>query len=122
MKNIKKYLVTFAIIIICLSAVTIFASGLTYNGALKSGIIKVTQEAWFTPAWEVTPNAGYGLVAGEKVNRAYVRIIEGSYDSGRVWSTLSNNNQSWNTISISTSKSNNLLQTMYTYYGWTYFE
>lgn len=122
MKNIKKYLVTFAIIITCLSAVTIFASGLTYNGASTTGIITVTQEAWFTPAWTITSNAGYGLVAGEKVNRAYVRIAEGNYDTGRIWSTLSNNNQSWNTISISTSKFNTPFITMFTYYGWSYFE
>jgi hypothetical protein len=122
MKNIKKYLVTFAIIITCLSAVTIFASGLTFNGASTTGIITVTQEAWFTPAWEVAPNAGYGLIAGEKVCQTYVRITEGSFDSGKRWSTLSNNNQSWNTISISTSKFNVPLVTMYTYYGWTYFE
>lgn len=64
----------------------------------------------------------YGVEVGEKVNRAYVRIIEGSYDSNRVWSALSTNNQSWNTISISTSKFNNPFESMYTYFGWTYFE
>ena len=101
-----------------LSGITMDGAALTHSGFL--GLV-TTQSAWFTPAWVVTPGAGYGLVPGKRVNKTYVRIIEGGYDSGKVWSALATDPNSWDMISISTSKVNDPFYTMYTYYGWQYF-
>jgi len=120
MKSNNKNFVM-AIAVLTSMMIIAFVSGQTIDGASTTGFFTVTQEAWFSPAWVVTSDAGYGLEANRQVNRAYVRIVEGSYDSQRVYSQLSTNNQSWDTISISTSKLNAPFTTMYTYYGWLYF-
>ncbi|MGM0845014.1 MAG: hypothetical protein ACQEUT_08560 [Bacillota bacterium] len=96
-------------------------AGKTINGFSSTGTFTITATAWFNPSWKVVSGAGYNLKAGENVKQTYVRIQEGSYDSGRVYSSKASSTSTNKEYSVSKSKSNNPFSTMYTNYGWLYF-
>lgn len=99
------------------------ASGMTMNGASTNTSITgtTTVEAWFTPNWKIVSGSGYGLTTGKNVKQSYVRIQEGSYDSGRKYSTVAPSITSSKKITAKHSKTNNPFYTMNTNYGWIYF-
>ncbi|SFS31679.1 hypothetical protein [Marininema halotolerans] len=98
------------------------AQGMSYNGFAKTGTVEVKAEVWFTPSWKVANGAGYKLKPGKYVQRAYVRIQEGDYDSGRQKTKRASSKKDKNQYFKSTSKWNNPAKTMKVNYGWEYFK
>lgn len=63
----------------------------------------------------------YGTDTTRVIKQCYVRLQEGNYDSGRVYSDVGVEKGGTEYIWIKTSKSNNIFYTCYTHYGWFYY-
>jgi hypothetical protein len=63
----------------------------------------------------------YGMEKGKHIQRAYIRIQEGQYDSGRKWTKTAKSKTDKKEYSKSTSRKNNPLKTMKINHGWRYF-
>jgi hypothetical protein len=114
-------------VLTCCLALGVLAGGAMVSGKTHNGFSsttswgKTTATVWFNPSWKIDSGAGYGLTTGKNVKQAYVRLQEGSYDSGRVYTTAATSTSTNKEYSKSVSKNNNPFQTMYTNYGWIYF-
>ena len=117
MKKVGKTVLTCCLALGVLSG-GVMASGKTINGASTQTSLggTTTVEAWFNPSWKIVSGAGYGLTTGKYVKQSYVRIQEGDYDSGRIYSVAAANKTTSKEISVKTSKFNNPLKTMTTNY------
>jgi len=66
-----------------------------------------------------TNTTSYGLTLNKNVKQAYVRLQEGNYDSGKVYSSTGKTTEN-KSIEVTTSRTNNPLQVMKFNYGWVY--
>lgn len=79
-------------------------------------------QAWFTPSAKTTVT-DWGLTTGKNVKQAYVRLIEGDYDSGRKYSSAaSSTSDSATYYTPKVSKTNNIIQTAKSSWNWIYFK
>lgn len=77
-------------------------------------------QAGFTESYKGT--GLYGTNQNKIVKKCYVRLREGSYDSGRVYSATGKKTGSTRFIwTKKLSKLNNPFATCYTNYGWLYY-
>lgn len=67
------------------------------------------------------PNPLWGAQANSHIKQCYVRLIEGSFDSGRVYSDMATSIQDGVMRTAYFSRLNNPLHTCYTYYGWNLY-
>ncbi|MBM7717627.1 hypothetical protein JOC94_004658 [Bacillus thermophilus] len=98
----------------------VHADGKTFNGFSVTGKITKTATVWFTPSWRIK-GSSYGMKNGKHVKQAYVRIKEGSYDSGRKWTKAARSKKDKREYRKSISKKNKPFATMKANYGWRYF-
>ncbi len=110
------------LIVVALALLISFSvSGLTYMWATTRSTLFVNEvHAHFTPAWDIVSN-DFGATVGENCKRCYVRLIEGNYDSGRVYSATSTDITEWTMYDADTSRINNPFKVAYGYWGWFYF-
>lgn len=97
-------------------------SAFAYTGActVQSGSgLTVYIRAQFTAS--KTTNGRFETERGEHIKRCYVRLQEGSYDSGRVFSRSARSIHDNESYSAYTSRTNNPFATALTNYGWYYF-
>lgn len=92
-----------------------------WNVYKQSGAVNSIQADFVAGIKTTTTN--YGLVKGRYVNQAYVRLQEGSYDSGRKFSgnsggIVNNVGRTYSTPKVS--KTNNPLATAKMNWGWFY--
>lgn len=66
-------------------------------------------------------SGNYGTVPGKTIKQAYVRLVEGTYDSGRCYTAVGPRTPDGKTYSRKISKTYNPLKTCYGYYGWLYY-
>lgn len=63
----------------------------------------------------------YGTIPGKVIKQAYVRLVEGSYDSGRCYTGVGPSTPNGVDYSRTISKTYNPTKTCYGYYGWLYY-
>lgn len=119
MKTIKK--TTIVCTVMCLLLLlAISASALGLQQVTESSGLYNTIQAGFK---ESTAGTGsYGTVKNKIVKQCYVRLQEGSYDSGKVYSAVGVKTGGKRYIwTEELSKINNPFKTCYTNYGWLYY-
>jgi len=79
----------------------------------ESNILNVKITAQCFPGY--VSQGEWGSTSGKTLSSCYVRLVQGSYDSGRVDSVKNGSFQT-----ATTSRVNNPLNTAYTYWGWYY--
>lgn len=119
MKTIKK--TTIVSIVMCLLLLlAISASALGIQHVTMSNGLYNTIQAGFAESMAGT--GYYGTVKNKIVKQCYVRLQEGNYDSGKVYSAVGVKTGGKRYIwTKELSKLNNPLQTCYTNYGWLYY-
>lgn len=85
-------------------------SGVTYNNVGKVHFYGGTKAT-----------GAYGTASGKIIKQAYVRLVEGDYDSGRVYTAIGT--RTWNGVDYSKTikKSYNPAKVCQGYYGWLYY-
>ncbi|MGI6123967.1 MAG: hypothetical protein ACOYIG_07215 [Acetivibrionales bacterium] len=101
---------------------TTLCSALTHLGASTTRGLTVKVSSWFHPNHIVTSSDGYGAKVGKNINRSYVRLTQGGYDSGKVWTELATSKTDSDLYIVSKSRINNPFTTTATYFGWSYFK
>ncbi|MCX8007988.1 MAG: hypothetical protein N3B11_07775 [Coriobacteriia bacterium] len=69
----------------------------------------------------VRATGDYGTVPGKTIKQAYVRLIEGSWDSGRCYTAVGPSTPDGRLYSRTIRKAYNPLAVCYGYYGWLYY-
>jgi hypothetical protein len=68
-----------------------------------------------------TATGAYNTVPGRVIKQAYVRLVEGSYDSGRCYTAVGPYTPNWVDYKRTIRKTYNPLAVCYGYYGWLYY-
>lgn len=119
MKTIKKSTIVCSVMCLLLLP-AISASALGLQHVSKSSGLYNTIKAGFSESKAGT--GYYGTVQNKIVKQCYVRLQEGSYDSGKVYSAVGAKTGGKRYIwTQELSKLNNPLKTCYTNYGWVYY-
>lgn len=122
MKIMKKYLITAALTLGLLVVGTTTAQVKTHWGFSETGTINVTAEAWFNPSIKVPSGTSLdGLKANSYVKQAWVRIVEGSYDSGRAYTAVAPASKPNKEYSVKITRVNNPFADLKSSNGWLYY-
>lgn len=118
MKKLKRAsALLFAVCILSMCTITAFA--ISNQTVIMSQGTTNSIKAGFMESCKGTGD--YGTDPTKVVKQCYVRLQEGSYDSGRVYSDIGDEKGGEDYIWAETSKSNNILHVCYTHYGWFYY-
>ena len=122
MLKLKKMTAVFVVVGMLFTGVlSVHAFSGANNVVLHSNLVLNSVRASFyanrntgsTPLWGAEPN--------RHIKQSHVRLIQGNYDSGRVWSDEAKSTNDSEMKTAFTSRTKHLWHTTYTYYGWVYF-
>lgn len=119
MKTLKKTTIICTITcLLLLLAISASALGLQHV-SISGGLYNTIQAGFFE---SIAGTGSYGTVQNKIVKQCYVRLQEGSYDSGKVYSVVGVKTGGTRYIwTKELSKFNNPFQACYTNYGWLYY-
>lgn len=116
-KKKQKIILTMSALILVLVCLFATASAIgPLFATTKSGVFSNSAEAWCQVGFVATGD--YGTVKGRKLSNCYVRLQEGSYDSGRKYGTQWADAKDFKRAYVS--KWNNPAYTCYANWGWIY--
>ena len=117
-KSIRVFLVVSMLLIV--ASVPVFAFTTANHVVFESGLTNSVRASFYAnrntgsnPVWGAQPN--------KHIKQCFVRLIEGTYDSGRVYSEIATSTSDSVMKTAYISKVNNPFHTAYTYYGWNQY-
>lgn len=118
----KKAIISSALVLGLLVAGATTAQVKTHWGFSETGTINVVAEAWFNPSIKVPAGTSFdGLKGNKYVKQAWVRIVEGDYDSGRAYTAVAPSSKPNKQYSVKTTKVNNPFANLKSSNGWLYY-
>jgi len=117
-KKSLLFIATIVILVIAFSSVVYAFSGACYVEIENSLFYNSIKASFY--ANRLT-SGSYQTVANKHIIQCYVRLIEGSYDSGRVYSSRATSIYDGTLRYAYTGKADNWLYQAYSYWGWLYF-
>ncbi|MBS3887405.1 MAG: hypothetical protein KGZ56_10155 [Dethiobacter sp.] len=117
-KSIRVFLVVSMLLIV--ASVPVFAFTTANHVVFESGLNNSVRASFYAnrntgsnPVWGAQPN--------KHIKQCFVRLIEGAFDSGRVYSDVAYSISDPVMKTAFTSRWNNPFHTAYTYYGWNQY-
>jgi len=117
-RSIRVFLVVSMLLIV--ASVPAFAFTTANHVVLESGLTNSVRASFYANR-NTGSNPVWGAQANKHIKQCYVRLVEGTYDSGRVYSDIATSTSDSVMKTAYTSKFNNPFHTAYTYYGWNQY-
>jgi hypothetical protein len=118
-KSIRVFLVTSMLLIV--ASVPAFAAFTTANDVVfGSGLVNSVRASFYANR-NTGSNPVWGALPNKHIKQCYVRLIEGTYDPGRVYSEIATSTSDSVMRTAYTSRFNDPFNTAYTYYGWNQY-
>jgi|GEM_PF-1313327 len=117
-KSIRMFLVVSMFLII--ASVPVFAFTTANHVVFESGLTNSVRASFYANR-NTGSNPVWGAQANKHIKQCFVRLIEGTYDSGRVYSEIATSTSDSVMKTAYISKFNNPFHTAYTSYGWNQY-
>ena len=122
MRKFKKSVATLIAVAMFLivASVPVFAFTTANHVVFESGLTNSVRASFYANR-NTGSNPVWGAQANKHIKQCFVRLIEGTYDSGRVYSEIATSTSDSVMKTAYISKFNNPFHTAYTSYGWNQY-